>query len=561
MRDRAASRVLLVGLALTVRGCGDATLETGALNPQDNPAEAGVTVRVDARGPASGRPDATVGRGTDVAPVDAAQGRPDADVSRTDTSPGLTPDAAAARTDLGSAAGVDAAVGAPCETVVQYGSAWIHPDGHAADRDVIAGLITWDGTCLADGAGNAVATLSNGWQPVFQGPSSCRIALDARGDCGAPPRPCETRIAYGPGWEAAPNHPDSFDDVPGRLFPAGACRDVGGGLRAQDLSNAWVPHFRGDCTLSFRWTQCGGLYSNPVVPFDCPDPGVLRDGTGYVMACTSGNAPDAFPVFTSPDLVTWTPAGAILPAAARPRWAFGDFWAPEIHRIGAGYVAYFSARTAAGNLALGAATAPTATGPFTALDAPLLADPGMGLIDASAFIDAAGTPHLLWKEDGNAVGRETPIHVQALSPDGLGLHGPVATALSNDQRWEGALVEGPFVVMVAGRYYMFYSANAYYDARYALGVARSDHPMGPWEKRGPPILVSNGAFEGPGHGSVVRGPGDDGPGDDFVLIYHAWLGGRASSPPGRVVLVDALRWVDGWPTVPGAPSADSRPRP
>ena len=129
MRDRAASRVLLVGLALTVRGCGDATLETGALNPQDNPAEAGVTVRVDARGPASGRPDATVGRGTDVAPVDAAQGRPDADVSRTDTSPGLTPDAAAARTDLGSAAGVDAAadidaaVGAPCETVVQYGSA------------------------------------------------------------------------------------------------------------------------------------------------------------------------------------------------------------------------------------------------------------------------------------------------------------------------------------------------------------------------------------------------------------------------------------------------------
>ncbi len=475
---------------------------------------------------------------------------------------------------------------------LQYGDAWFRPEGHDAGDD--APDATWPpastdgvpgrlgGVCTPDvrghggnpadaarrpgaeeaegsgGGGRGVATLSNGWQPRSSGgPASCRIALDTRGDCPVtPPAACATRVTYGDTWDPAPGHPDRFDDVQGRLFPAGVCFDAGGGLRAQGLSNLWVPHFAGDCRMAFRWTDCGGLYTNPVMPFDCPDPGVLRHARGYVLTCTSGNAPDAFPLFTSTDLVHWTPAGSLLPAAARPAWAVSDFWAPEIHALGGGYVAYFSARTGAGNLALGAATAPTPTGPFTALDRPLLEDRGMGLIDASFFTDAGGTPYLVWKEDGNAVGRRTPIKVQALTPDGLSVTGPASTAITNDRGWEGGLVEGPFVVLRDGRYYMFYSANAYYDARYALSVARSNSPMGPWEKQGDPLVGSNGAWAGPGHGSVVQAPG----GDD-VLVYHAWQAGHTNEAPGRLVLLDALRWLNGWPYIPGSPSGDSRPRP
>ena len=154
------------------------------------------------------------------------------------------------------------------------------------------------------------------------------------------------------------------------------------------------------------------------------------------------------------------------------------------------------------------------------------------------------------------MGRPTPIRLQALTADGLTVTGPVATAITNDRRWEDNLVEGQFIVRRDGRYYLFYSGNAYFDARYALGVARADRLFGPWEKRGDPLLVSNAAWAGPGHGSVVVGPG----GDD-VLVYHAWVGGRAGAAPGRLVLVDALRWLDGWPFIPGAPSSSSRPRP
>ena len=34
-----------------------------------------------------------------------------------------------------------------------------------------------------------------------------------------------------------------------------------------------------------------------------------------------------------------------------------------------------------------------------------------------------GTPHLIWKDDGNAVGEPTPIWIQELADDGLSLRG------------------------------------------------------------------------------------------------------------------------------------------
>jgi arabinan endo-1,5-alpha-L-arabinosidase len=547
LRSLAAARLLG---AVLLGACSAGTLDTQTPDASESPtADAAAGADADPLGP----PGTDALRPPPPGPnTDAAAPPP----PEPDTGPDTDAVAPPPPPDTDAAAPPPPPPPAPCETLIQYGDAWFRPEGHAGDTDVAAGVVTWDGVCTPDASGNGVATLSNGWQPIFRGPAGCRIALDTRGDCPVPPAACATRVTYGDTWAPAPGHPDRFDDVQGRLFPAGVCFDAGGGLRAQGLSNLWVPHFAGDCRMAFRWTDCGGLYTNPVMPFDCPDPGVLRHARGYVLTCTSGNAPDAFPLFTSTDLVHWAPAGALLPAAARPAWAVSDFWAPEIHALGGGYVAYFSARTGAGNLALGAATAPTPTGPFTALDRPLLEDRGMGLIDASFFTDAGGTPYLVWKEDGNAVGRRTPIKVQALTPDGLSVTGPASTAITNDRGWEGGLVEGPFVVLRDGRYYMFYSANAYYDARYALSVARSNSPMGPWEKQGDPLVGSNGAWAGPGHGSVVQAPG----GDD-VLVYHAWQAGHTNEAPGRLVLLDALRWLNGWPYIPGSPSGDSRPRP
>ena len=69
-------------------------------------------------------------------------------------------------------------------------------------------------------------------------------------------------------------------------------------------------------------------YDNPVVPFDCPDPGVLADGEAFYMVCTGGR----FVIRRSDDLVIWEDTGAsVLPADSAP-WAANGYrnWAPEL---------------------------------------------------------------------------------------------------------------------------------------------------------------------------------------------------------------------------------------
>ncbi len=442
-----------------------------------------------------------------------------------------------------------------CATKISYAESWIAGANHPARFDVADGHVTWDGTCTDDG-NNSYATLSNGWKPYFTGKQACAIALDPSAGCGAPTA-CTTRITYGNAWGHPANHPAQYDDIAGRVFWDGACRAAGSDSFAV-LSNGWQPHFAGSnsCGVSQRWIGCGGLYANSSFPHGCADPGVVRDGDRYIMSCTSGNAGNSFPLYVSTDLVNWTAKGHILPAAARPAWAKSDFWAPEIHRIGNRWLAYWSARGADGKLAIGAASADDPLGPYTALAQPIVPATTVGLIDANAFV-ANGTAYLVWKEDGNAQSAPTPIRARQLGADGLSVTGATSTLITNTLAWEGNLVEGPFVVAHGGSFYLFYSGNAYYDGRYAVGVARASSPLGPYTKAAAPIVVTGGDWVGPGHNSVVRGPG----GDDY-LVYHAWARGHVNGPgDSRKLLVDQITWRDGWPAVPAAPSSASRPLP
>jgi beta-xylosidase len=325
------------------------------------------------------------------------------------------------------------------------------------------------------------------------------------------------------------------------------------------LSNGWTPTFQGRdaCALSFRYTQCGGLYRNPVIPTDCPDPGVIFDGTQYVLTCTSGNAANAFPIYTSPDLVNWTLQGSIFPAGRWPSWARSNFWAAEIHRVGSQYVAYYSASDSGGVHRVGSATAPTSTGPFTDLGTPLVEDATEGVIDPTEFTDLNGTPYVIWKVDGNANGKPTPILGQKLSPDGLALVGAPTQLITNDLPWEGAVTEAPYLVLQGGTYYLFYSGNSYATPSYAVGVASAPSPLGPYTKNQRPILVTDGAWAGPGHCAVVETPAGD-----SYMVYHSWVSGCVNAPGcGRELLVDALLWGGAYPSVPLAPSSNTRPMP
>lgn len=293
-------------------------------------------------------------------------------------------------------------------------------------------------------------------------------------------------------------------------------------------------------------------YSNPVIPYDCPDPGVLGvnqvDGPHFYMVCTGGT----FPIRHSRDLVLWNDTGAAVLPAGKPAWAANGFrnWAPELHRVGDRYVAYFTTVNAADVLSVGAAWADDPLGPYVESPGPLVEHP-LGVIDAS-YYDDSGTPYLTYKIDGNSQGKPTPIFIRQLTPDGLAFAGDPVQILTNDANtWEGGVVEAQWLVKRDDYYYLVYSGNVY-DHRYRTGVARSTSLFGPYEKHGAPILANNERWVGPGHGTLLSVGGVD------HFVYHAWTNngsGTHDGAKGRQVLVDRVVWESGWPRIhDGTPS-------
>ncbi|HEY4032168.1 MAG TPA: family 43 glycosylhydrolase [Caulobacteraceae bacterium] len=170
------------------------------------------------------------------------------------------------------------------------------------------------------------------------------------------------------------------------------------------------------------------LLTRPISPkilYGYGDPCVVRvqdHGTGraaWRLACTSNDAPDAFPLLGSDDLVSWRLEGFVFPRGQTPSWALtgadrADFWAPELHLIGGEWWAVFAARRQDRELAIGLAKGPSPDGPFTPVAEPLL---GGGVIDPHLFV--SGDLRLLyWKEDTNGV---WPRRLTALLAEDPGL--------------------------------------------------------------------------------------------------------------------------------------------
>jgi arabinan endo-1,5-alpha-L-arabinosidase len=117
----------------------------------------------------------------------------------------------------------------------------------------------------------------------------------------------------------------------------------------------------------------------------------------------------------------------------------------------------------------------------------------------------------------------TPIRGQLIAEDGRSLVGENRIVLTNDQDWEGHLIEGPFVTYQEGRYWLFYAGNDFSTPAYGIGVAVADHPLGPYTKQGEPLLKSTREWVAPGHASVA--PGIHGKPQLFFHAFHPGTGG------------------------------------
>jgi arabinan endo-1,5-alpha-L-arabinosidase len=203
---------------------------------------------------------------------------------------------------------------------------------------------------------------------------------------------------------------------------------------------------------------------------------------------------------------------------------------------------------------------------------PLQCGEGFVNIDPMAFDDPATGKQLLYWGSGFA-----PIKVQELAADRISFAAGTSPVDLIPAVKDGAagyedLVEGAWVTLRDGWYYMFYSGDncCGKNIHYALLVARSRSATGPFETlasaTGAPtsvILARNDGWIGPGHNSVVT----DANGTDWVL-YHAVDARRPRSKPAdevntrRVMLLDRIVWRDGWPRIEGnAPSSAPQPGP
>lgn len=260
---------------------------------------------------------------------------------------------------------------------------------------------------------------------------------------------------------------------------------------------------------------------------DFPDPDVVEvDGVYYAYA-TQGRGETGqlknVQVATSPDLEIWTLLDEdALPTM--PDWAtVGDTWAPDVSvRDDGSLVMFFTATdTAAERQCIGVAEADRPEGPFKPLD-PVLVCPAEegGAIDPATFVDADGSAWLLFKNDGNCCNLDTWLSIVPLDASRTALAGAPTRLVSQDQPWEGRLIEAPTLLRHDDGYVLLYSANDYNSLDYAIGYATAPTPTGPWTKAADPLLTTDASdwrYYGPGGQDVVAGPD----GTDRIL-FHSW---------------------------------------
>lgn len=289
------------------------------------------------------------------------------------------------------------------------------------------------------------------------------------------------------------------------------------------------------------------------------DPSVITVGDTYYLYVTNadtGNNNGYIRGWKSKNLTDWQPLGVVF-EPERDAWGVSNIWAPEvIEKDGTFYMYYSALNTewqAAGSVvneengtipqyAIGVAISSSPEGPFVNLEgefggntyshtqAPIAIRTESGTafktIDACPFIDDDGSVYLYFSRDGYK--NSSSIWAVGLESDMVTVkEGTLTQIVSVSQTWERpadtsakSWNEGPFMLKHDGKYYLTYSANAYTDFNYAVGVAVSDNPLTGFVKsENNPVLEADPDLmyvSGTGHCSIF--PSADG--TQYYMAYH-----------------------------------------
>lgn len=288
-------------------------------------------------------------------------------------------------------------------------------------------------------------------------------------------------------------------------------------------------------------------YSNPVIDTNLPDPTVIRAQDGYFYLYSTEGRVRGVPIYRSANLVDWEFVGSAFTREGRPQWnPKANIWAPDINYINGKYVLYYAKSTWGGEweCGIGVATADSPAGPFTDQGSLFISKDlnTQNSIDPD-YIEEDGHKYLFW-------GSFRGIWYIELSDDGLSLKEG-----AKPQLVAGTFMEATYIHRHGGYFYMFGSAGTCCEGErstYRVTVGRSKSLFGPYvDKYGKKLLENH--YEtvlhrsddviGPGHNAEIF---TDDEGVDWIL-YHGFKADAAGD--GRVVWLDRIEWVDGWPHI------------
>ena len=203
--------------------------------------------------------------------------------------------------------------------------------------------------------------------------------------------------------------------------------------------------------------------------------------------------------FSSENLTDWTDHGVIVRQTGVP-WVDAttySLWAPDCVAKDGRYYFFFPALAKAGGFRIGVATADHPAGPFAPEPQPIA---GVAGIDPCVLLDRDGRAYLFFSSK--------KIFVAPLSADLRHLAAPPQMI---DHLPATGLLEGPFVFMRHGRYYLTYPHVEHTIERleYAIG----EHPLGPYRPAG---VILDESADGcwTVHHSIVEYQGE------WYLFYH-----------------------------------------
>ena len=299
-------------------------------------------------------------------------------------------------------------------------------------------------------------------------------------------------------------------------------------------------------TVSKVWVADNGdgTYKNPIIYADYSDPDVCRVGDDYWMTASSFNAVPGLPILHSKDMVNWTIVNHALPVQV-PTDVFNipqhgnGVWAPSIrYHNNEFYICW-------GDPDFGIYIVKT-DDPLGKWSEPILVKAGKGLIDACPLWDDDGRAYIVHAYAGSRASMKSVLAVFEITPD--------ATRALSESRLvfdghEGhGTVEGAKFHKHDGYYWIFAPAGGVKPG-WQLAM-RSKDIYGPYESR---IILAQGntPVNGPHQGAWVDTPSGEHWFYHFQDVYEY----------GRIVHLQPMQWVNGWPVAGVDPDGDGTGEP